>query len=156
MSPSRTASSNAVALMRQYFAVIDKLGQDREQPLARLATVTISTQLIAERTFLRNQRARDERQTGDTQVADLRVQAVNLDNSDPASGKVPTVLIDACWDVSNVDVLNKRGKSVLSSNRPDSGWTRYTVANYHWTKDPDRGWRIVSGQDLKQTPCTAS
>ena len=89
-------------------------------------------------------------------INELKVQSVNLDNSDPDAGKVPTVVIDVCWDVSKVDVLDKSGKSIVSPNRPDTGWTRYTVANYDYAADPTGGWRVATGQDLKKTPCAAS
>ena len=52
------------------------------------------------------------------------MQSVNLDNSDPKAGKVPTVQIDVCYDVSDVDVLDANGKSVVSPDRPDTGWIR--------------------------------
>ncbi|WP_239455642.1 hypothetical protein [Nocardioides gilvus] len=81
---------------------------------------------------------------------------MNLDNSDPAAGKVPTVVIDVCWDVSDVDVIDRDGASVVSPGRPDTGWTRYSVANYDYTDDPNGGWRVATGQDLKEEPCTAS
>jgi hypothetical protein len=97
-----------------------------------------------------------QRQIGTTANSELTVQSVNLDNSDPSAGEVPTVVIDVCWDVSKVDVLDKSGKSIVSPNRPDTGWTRYTVANYKYAADPTSGWRVATGQDLKQTLCAAS
>jgi hypothetical protein len=84
------------------------------------------------------------------------VQAVSLDNSDPSAGKVPTVTVDACWDVSNADLIDQSGKSMVSPSRANTGWTRYTVANYHWSESPSSGWRIATSQDLKQTSCAAS
>ncbi len=69
---------------------------------------------------------------------------------------MPTVVIDVCWDVSKVDVLDKSGKSIVSPTRPNTGWTRYTVANYVYAADPTSGWRVATGQDLKKTPCAAS
>ena len=95
-------------------------------------------------------------ETGTTALNELEVQSVNLDNSDPKAGKVPPVVIDVCWDVTKVDVLDKSGMSIVSSDRPDTGWTRYTVANYKYAADPTGGWRVATGQDLKQTPCAAS
>ena len=70
--------------------------------------------------------------------------------------QVPTVTIDVCWDVSHADLVGKNGKSAVKPTRANRGWTRYTVANYHWNANPSGGWRIASSQDLKQTPCAAS
>ena len=64
---------------------------------------------------------------------------MNLDNSDPKAGKVPTVQIDLCFDVSEVDVVDANGKSVVSPDRPDTGWIRFLVSNYEWDADPDGG-----------------
>lgn len=142
--------------MREYFAVVDALAKDPKSDLKRLGSVATSTQLRAAQTLLRSQRDQARHQTGDTNVAELTVQTVNLDNSDPKAGKVPTVVIDVCWDVSKVDVLDKSGASIVSPDRPDTGWTRYTVANYHFADNPTKGWRVATGQDLKQSPCSAS
>lgn len=155
-SPSDAAASQASKTMRQYFAVVDDLSKDPDSGLNKLNTVATSTQLNAARTLLRNQHDRGQRQVGDTRVAELTVQSVDLDNSDPSAGKVPTVVIDVCWDVSKVDVLDKDGTSIVSPSRPDTGWTRYTVANYDYVSDPNDGWRVANGQDLKQAPCAAS
>ena len=113
-------------------------------------------ELSAQQRLLESQRRRGLRQVGDTNLVEVTVQSVNLDNSDPDAGKVPTVVIDVCWDVSKVDVLDKSGKSIVSPTRPNTGWTRYTVANYDYAADPTSGWRVATGQDLKKTPCAAS
>lgn len=155
-SPSEAASSAASHKLRDYFATVDRLGQDPAAALDPLDQVATSTQLSAERRLLKSQHGRGERQVGETRVARLKVQSVNLDNSDPSAGKVPTVVIDVCWDVSKVDVLSKDGKSIVSAHRPDTGWTRYIVANYRYAANPSGGWRVASGQDLKQAPCAAS
>lgn len=155
-SPSEAAASQASALVHRYFATLDAVRKDKSVPIARLSSVATSIQLDAARRLTSKERSEGDRQTGDTRVSAVTVQSVNLDNSDPAGGKVPTVTVDACWDVSNVDVVDKTGKSIIRSTRADRGWTRYTVANYHWSSNPSGGWRIVSGQDLKQKPCAGS
>jgi hypothetical protein len=142
--------------MTDYYAVLDGLRADPSSDLKELETVAIGAQLNAVQTLVGRQQDQGQRQTGTTAISELKVQSVNLDNSDPDAGKVPTVVIDVCWDVSKVDVLDKSGKSILSPHRPDTGWTRYTVANYEYAADPTGGWRVATGQDLKQTPCAAS
>ncbi|GAA4699797.1 hypothetical protein [Nocardioides conyzicola] len=142
--------------MGRYFAVIDELGKDPDLALKKLDSVATSTQLSAERMLLRGQHDRGERQVGDTHIAELTVQSVNLENSDPAAGKVPTVAIDVCWDVSAVDVLDRDDRSIVPTDRPDTGWTRYVVANYKYAADPVGGWRVATGKDLKQAPCRVS
>ena len=155
-SPSDAASADATEAVRTYFAVVDQLRSDPATHLKKLKSVATSAQLNAVETLIGRQRDEGQRQTGTTAISELKVQSVNLDNSDPKAGKVPTVVIDVCWDVSKVDVLDKSGKSIVSPDRPDTGWTRYTVANYKYAADPTGGWRVATGQDLKQTPCAAS
>jgi hypothetical protein len=141
--------------MRNYFTVVDELRSDPAGDLKWMKSVATSAQLDAMVTLVRREQAKGQRQTGTTAISKLAVQSVNLDNSDPDAAKVPTVVIDVCWDVSKVDVLDKSGKSIVSPNRPDRGWTRYTVANYEYAADPTGGWRVATGQDLKQTTCAA-
>jgi hypothetical protein len=155
-SPNDAATADATAAMTDYYAVLDGLRADRASDLKKLETVAIGAQLNAVQTLVERQRDQGQRQTGTTAISELKVQSVTLDNSDPDAGKVPTVVIDVCWDVSKVDVLDKSGKSIVSPNRPDTGWTRYTVANYDYAADPSGGWRVATGQDLRQTPCAAS
>ena len=155
-SPNDAATANATAAMTDYYAGLDGLRADPASDLKELETVAIGAQLNAVQTLVQRQRDEGQRQTGTTAISELKVQSVTLDNSDPDAGKVPTVVIDVCWDVTKVDVLDKSGESIVSPDRPDTGWTRYTVANYEYAADPTGGWRVATGQDLKQTPCAAS
>jgi hypothetical protein len=155
-SPSDRAAAHGTGALRHYFVVLDEVRRDDSARLARLASVATSTQLTAEKHLITSEREKGLRQTGVTKLDELTVQSVNLDNSDPAAGKVPTVTIDACWDVSGADLVDQDGKSAVSPTRPARGWTRYTVANYDWATNPSAGWRISSSQDLKQAPCAAS
>lgn len=152
-TPSEEATADATAAMREYFVVIDEVGQDPSADLGRLDEVATSTQLSAIENLLRRQHEQGQRQTGTTVISDLTVQSVSLDKSDPAGGKAPAVVIDVCWDVSQVDVLDRSGESLVAPGRPDTGWTRYTVANYEYAVDPAGGWRVATGQDLERTPC---
>jgi hypothetical protein len=155
-APSEVASASASETVRRYVATIDEIAQNPTADLKKLDGVATGSELVAERTFLKGQHGRGERQVGNTAITQLKIQSVNLGNADPAAGEVPTVLVDVCWDVSKVDVLDKSGRSIVTSSRPDTGVTRYTVANYQYSTDPSGGWRVASGQDLEQSSCTAS
>lgn len=152
-SPEDEASASAVEAVTAYYSTVDKVRQDESSPATDLEAVAVSTQLSAQQRFLATQRSDGNRQTGDTGVVETKVQSVTLDNSDPKAGRVPTATIDVCWDVSDVDVLDPAGKSILSSERADRGWTRLTVANYSWDTDPDGSWRVAGGKDLEKPPC---
>lgn len=155
-SDSEVASESASAVLRRYYDVRNQLRQDTTQPLTLLEDVATSTELAAQQNLFKKERKQGLHQVGTTKVAVLEVQSVNLDNSDPKAGKVPTVQIDLCFDVSQVDVVNANGKSVISPDRPDTGWIQFLVSNYQWDTDPDGGWRVASSQDIERTPCEAS
>lgn len=152
-TPEEAATSAAEGAVGDYYALTDLLLQDDTVSLDRLDEVAISTQLSAQENFLTAERAAGTQQRGDTVILETKVQSVSLDNSDPKTGRVPSVTIDVCWDVSEVDVLDASGTSMVASDRPDRGWTRLTVANYAWDTDPEAGWRVAGGQDLEKTPC---
>ncbi|MGZ6583118.1 MAG: hypothetical protein ACXVHX_02065 [Solirubrobacteraceae bacterium] len=155
-SPTEQAASQARQKLKDYYALLDKLGQDPTSNLKPLKSVAISTELTAEQHFFSLQHAHGERQIGDLKLLAVAVQSVTLDNTDPKHGRVPTVVIDVCHDVSGTDVIDKNGKSVVLPTRPVRGWTRWWVANYQFTKDPAGGWRVASGKDLTRTPCPGS
>ncbi len=153
---SEVAEQAATQLATDYFAIVDRVRQDVKEPLKQLEMVAIGGQLAAQELLTHNQHKVGNRQVGDTHVVDVVIQSVNLDNSDPKAGELPTVQMDVCWDVSDVDVVNSQGKSIVSPDRADRGWTRFTVANHHWKAQPEDGWRISNGQDLKKAPCSAA
>jgi hypothetical protein len=156
VSDSEAAATSASSLVREYFAVVDRARQQPDSPLSSLRTVATSAELTAQQVLLRSERRRGYRQLGDTRLDDVQVQSVNLDNSDPGAGRVPSVDIDVCVNVAAVDIVDARGESVVASSRPDSGSLRLTVANYRWSRSPDIGWRVVSSRDLEQASCAAS
>jgi hypothetical protein len=142
--------------LRKYYDVRNQLRQNPSRPLSLLDQVAISTELAAQKNLFKKERKQGLHQVGATKVAELEVQSVNLDNSDPKAGKVPTVQIDLCFDVSKVDVVDADEKSVISLDRPDTGWIQFLVSNYEWETDPDAGWRVASSKDIERTPCEAS
>lgn len=155
-SPSSKAASEATRAMRRYFRTLDLVRSDPSVPVARLRSAMISSELSTESHLVQTQRARGDKQVGRTRIAALIVQSTDLNNSDPQAGAVPTVTVDVCWDVSGADLVNRRGESVVTSARPDRGWTRYFVSNYRWTTHRHDGWRVADGKDLKKAPCAAA
>lgn len=154
-SDTEAASAKASAVLRKYYGVRNQLRRDPSRPLNLLDAVAISTELAAQKDLFKKEREQGIHQVGNTRIAELEVQSVNLDNSDPKVGKVPTVQVDLCFDVSNVDVVDAEGKSVVSPHRPDIGWIQFLVSNYEWDSDPDGGWRVASSQDIERRPCDA-
>ncbi|WP_448071097.1 hypothetical protein [Georgenia yuyongxinii] len=133
--------------------MIDQLGLDPSVPLTALDDVAISKDLSVRQRQFERERRDGWIQTGETEIVELKVQSVNLDNSDPAAGLVPAVQVDVCVDVTEVDVRDASGISVVRADRPDTNWTRHTVSNYSWDTDPEGAWRVSTSVDLEQAPC---
>jgi hypothetical protein len=155
-SASEIATNGASEAVRRYYAVRDQVRKDSKQPLDLLERVAIGTELGTQQSLFKRERNGGLHQTGETKIAVLEVQAVDLNNSDPSAGKVPTVQVDVCFDVSDVDIINADGKSAVSNDRPDTGWQRYIVANYEYDSDPAGAWKVASGEDIERAPCNAS
>jgi len=153
---SELAARAAVKLVKHYYRARNELRQDPNEPLRLLRAVSISTDLAAQKNFLRSQRRDGYRQVGNTRLLRIKVQSVDLDNSNPRAGRVPNVVIDVCYDVSDVDVLNAKGQSVVPKTRPNRGWVRHSVANYKWRSDRVGAWRVASSQTLEEQPCAGS
>ncbi|MBA8807630.1 hypothetical protein [Promicromonospora sukumoe] len=153
-NPKALARTSAEALARDYYAVTDEVGQDPDAKLSRLGRVATSVELSTRQQIVEQWRADGWRKTGQTTVAEVIVQSVNLDNSDPEAGRVPTVQVDVCYDVSDVDLVDEAGNSRVSPDRADRGWERLHVANYDYKSDPASGWRVASLETLEKAPCT--
>ena len=141
--------------MSRYYALRDALRTDPTHPLSQLRSVAISTELSAQVNLYKGARRDGLRQIGETRIAELTVQTVDLAKPDPMAGEVPTVVIDVCYDVSKVDIVDRHGNSVVTDDRPETGWIRYCVSNYVWDSDPEGGWRVASSEDLERQPCAA-
>ncbi|MFE7503878.1 hypothetical protein [Promicromonospora sp. NPDC057488] len=152
--PKALARTNAEALARDYYAVTDEVGQDPDAKLSGLGRVATSVELSTRQQIVERWRADGWRKTGRTKVAELIVQSVSLDNSDPEAGRVPTVQVDVCYDVSDVDLVDEAGDSMVSPDRTDRGWERLHVANYDYKTDPASGWRVASLETLEKAQCT--
>jgi hypothetical protein len=154
--PKVLARMHAEDLVRDYYSLVDQVGADKDAPLSRLEQVAVSVELEVRRAALQQWRKDGWRKTGRTRVADVVVQSVSLDNSDLKAGLVPTVQVDVCYDVSDVDVVDSAGASVVSSDRADRAWERLQVANYDYEDDPTGGWRVAALETLEKAPCAGS
>ena len=148
-SDSEIASEAASAVVWKYFKTVDLVRQDSNRPASELNAVAASSQLTAQKNLLKSQRQADRRQVGETKLVEVKVESVSLD--EPA-----TAYVDVCWDVSDVDIVDGDGKSVVTPERKDVGWTRFTVTNATWETAPSDGWRVSGGSDLEKEPCVGS
>jgi len=151
---SERAAANAEALVDEYYRVTDAVAEDPTD-LEPLKTVATSAELIRLQNTFRPWSEEGWHKTGTIQVIDRTIQSVSLDNSDPDSGVVPTVQIDVCYDVADVDVVDASGDSQVDANRPDRAWERLWVSNSDYGDDPESGWLVADRKTLEREPCAA-
>lgn len=149
LSESEIASEAASNSVRQFFATVDLLRQTSKHPETDLEAVASSTELTAQKNLLTSQREGGLKQVGETKLVEVDVESVSLDSP-------VTAVVDVCWDVSAVDILDGAGESVVTPERSDVGWTRLTVTNESWNTEPTDGWRVSGGSDLEKEPCVGS
>jgi hypothetical protein len=144
------AKADAEATIARYFRVTDEVGTDLKTPLSKLRTVSISTDLAIIEKRYRQERSKGVHQTGKTKAAVQSVEEVNLDNSAPKRSVVPFVLLSVCVDVSEVDVLDRQGSSIVAPSRPEATVSRYAVSNYEWRTNRRGGWRVSSVEYVEE------
>lgn len=141
LSPEDQAKKDAEAGLMRFVDVRNQVGQ-RKAGLQALKKVAISEALGYQEQLSADSLKNGQKQVGETKVEIIRVDKVSMDNSDPAKGIAPYVHFRTCVDVSDVDVVDKAGKSVVTSDRKDRAIAEYTVTNYEYAKNPTNGWKV--------------
>jgi hypothetical protein len=99
--------------------------------------------------FRKAQELPDARLVGSAQVASLSVESVDLQ---PEPGGYPTVVLQACVDVSGVDVVDGSGKSLVSPERLDRTRSKVTLYQLEATPERPAGWYITEATSRAE-PC---
>jgi hypothetical protein len=113
-------ASNAAALAAAkkayiaYLTVSDQILVDGGKNPQRLLAVATSSELKRQLPGFSEEASKNWRSTGGTVIDEIQLQS--LDSNAPGGHGIVTVY--ACIDVSNVDVLDQSGKSVVSPDRP--------------------------------------
>lgn len=153
-TPEEQAIEGAQAAVRRYYAVLNTLSSDPTVDVDRVKEVTIGARMGEAFDEVNLQRSKGRRQVGTTEVVDMPAEVVSLEFA-PAQQppRIPVVLVAACYDVTNVDVVDSAGQSVVTAQRKDRALERLRLVNYSW---PDAaGWR-VSSSEVKNEPCVSN
>jgi hypothetical protein len=143
------AEAGARTAVDTYYTVLDDVASDPALPLDRLDDALAGDYLTAWRTELEKNRGNGWTQTGTTRIVEVTTQGVDV----PSDGTTATVVFDTCYDVSEVDVVDSSGASVVNKDRPDRGWSRLTLTNAAFADNPNAGWRVTTGETLEKEPC---
>ncbi|WP_125777977.1 hypothetical protein [Antribacter gilvus] len=144
-SDRERAEQSARATVDRYYALLDDLASDGSQPLSRLDEGLTGGYLEAWRAELERSRNNGWTQKGGTRVVSVTTQGVTTSPDGSA-----TAVFDTCYDVSEVDVVDASGASVVPAERPDRGWSRLTMTSTNFADDD---WRVTAGETLEKEPC---
>jgi hypothetical protein len=151
--PSNDAEAQAVALVPTYVRTIDDLHLDPSRPLDDLYEVAVTPEATVQATAIGTFRSQGFRQTGRSELVTATADSVDL-TTDPAASpapRLPTVVVTACVDVSQVQATDTSGTSVIPADRPRYLVARLTVVNPDY---PDAsGWRVSEAPNRQAQSC---
>jgi hypothetical protein len=151
--PSEAAEDQAIALIPTYLQVIDDLYLDPSRSLDDVYTVAVAPEATSEAGAIATFRAQGYQQVGRSQLVTTSVSSVDL-TSDPTASPspvLPTVVVKACVDVSQVQATDATGTSVVSADRPAYLVAQLTVINIGY---PDAAsWRVSAAPNTQAQSC---
>jgi hypothetical protein len=152
-NPSQDAQSQAVAFVPTYLGTIDDLYLDPSRALDEIYQVAVAPDAVTEATAIGKFRAQGYRQTGRVQLVSASAGSVDLTNSPAASPSpvLPSVVVIACVDVSQVGAVDAAGQSIVPADRPRYLVEQLTVVNPHYP-DPS-SWRVSTASNRQERSC---
>ena len=152
-NPSQDAQSQAIAFVPTYLGTIDDLYLAPSRALDDIYQVAVAPDAVAEATAIGKFRAQGYRQTGRMQLVSASAGSVDLTNSPAASPSpvLPSVVVTACVDVSQVGAVDATGLSIIPADRPRYLVEHLTVVNLHYP-DPS-SWRVSTASNRQERSC---
>lgn len=151
--PFNDAEAQAVAFVPTYLGTIDDLYLDPSRLLDDLYEVAVAPEATAQATAIGTFRSQGFQQMGRSQLMTATADSVDL-TTDPAaspSPTLPTVVVTACVDVSQVQATDASGTSVIPADRPRYLVARLTVVNPNY---PDASsWRVSEAPNRQAQSC---
>ena len=151
-TPEDLAAAEAEERYREFLRIGDDVGQGGFVSADPFDAVTVLPERAYQETAFRNaQRTPGLRQIGTTQVASLSVTSVDLT---PEPGGYPEVVLQACLDVSGVDIVDSTGSSIVLPEREERSKSTVTMYRYEpGTKGAEAvGWFVYEATALNE-PC---
>lgn len=152
-SPTQNAQAQVRAFIPTYLRMVDDLYLDPSRPLDDVYQVAIAPDATTEASAIGKFRAQGYRQTGRSRLVSAIAQRVDLAANSPisSSGRLSSVVVTACVDVSAVAAVDSSGKSVVPTGRPQYLVEQLTVVNAHF---PDEAsWRVSEAPNRQAQTC---
>ena len=161
-TPSPTPSTSSVEdqaafaaeeVLQAYFRAIPEcLAAPKVQPVTCFDRVATGTELINRRNSLNAAQSMNSTMTGAIEVVSVERGSVDLTSKFAETPPtVPTVVFNVCYDVSNVNIVDKDGKSIVPPDRKPRGLEHVSVYNYKYP-DPTQ-WRVGYIEAVNDKTC---
>lgn len=151
-SPEDDAAAKAEEVLRaELRAQTTCLTDPNAVELTCFDDVAIGTELNDMRNTLISARQQGTTVSGELEVVSLDVRSVSLEmDLEVTPPVVPTVVFGGCIDVSNYNILDSNGQSIVPAVRPAHVSVEIAVANYEYP-DPT-WWRVAYTTNDEETP----
>lgn len=141
-STKETAVDRADEVARAYYRAQTKcLTNPKDSPPTCFDAVAVGTELLNMRNALSSAQQMQTRVIGDIAVVSVTPTKVSLANDAKATPPVvPTVTLRVCRDLTNFNIVDKNGKSIVPAGRKPRGVDVVSVYNYE-LPNPAK-WRV--------------
>ena len=151
-TPVEIAAAAAKERYREFLRVSDTIGEGGYQSATPFDAVSVVPErAFQESSFRQSREVPGARQIGASKIAALAVTSVDLT---PGADGYPKVVLQACVDVSGVDIVDANGTSQVSADRIDRSKSTVTMFRYEpGTKGAETGGWYVYDATSKAEPC---
>ena len=143
-SPEYRARREIITLVEKYYAIDEAIAANPSVPLKRYYEVAQGDYAGSLLQGAQARRAKGYRVIGQVEVGTPEIRDLRLSSS---KGSVPAATVRVCLDVSGVNVVDKKGKSIVEPGRPDAYIERLSL------KKRKYGWRVTDGADTETRKC---
>jgi len=133
--------------------MIDDLRLDPSRPLDDIYQVAVAPETTAQASAIGELRSQDYRQTGRSRLVTAAVEGAPR-NSDAATTPtgLPTVVVSACVDVTDVGAVDAAGQSVVPPGRPGFLIAQLTMVNPRHIDASS--WRVSEAVNRQAQSCS--
>ena len=137
------ARREVLALVAKYYKVDEAIASNPKVPLDRYYEVAGGDYVLSLLQAAQLQRAKGYKVIGTVRLGPTKVQTLRRNES----GEYASATVTTCLDVSRVNVVDKRGKSVVRPERADAYVETLSL------KKKKYGWRVFDGKDKETARC---
>lgn len=140
----KTAAREALVTVDEYYEYYFELSKSGGNEYAKLDQYASDEVLNEGNRSAEELRDAGQRVEGSYEIRDRNVSNIDLDPSDGT--QIPFIEVTACVDITNAELVDRDGNSLVTEERPDSAIHTFIVGEY------ESGWR-VSKKSIGDAAC---